>query len=78
MTDSQPPPNATAPNVAVAAFATQRGPRDVTLRYLGPGSFSTRSVHTGRAYACAYTNAALAVDPRDAAPLLATRLFVRV
>lgn len=71
-TDSEPPATVTAANVAVPGFASPRGPRDVMLRYLAPGSFSTRSVHTGRAYGCTRTNAVLAV-----ASLLATRLFAR-
>jgi hypothetical protein len=56
---------------------SSRGPRDVTLRYVGAGSFVTRSVITARAYACAGTGAGLSVDPRDAEMLLRTRLFVR-
>lgn len=75
--DSRPEANVAAANFAAPAFASARGPRGVTLRYLGPGSFSTRSVRTGRAYACAGTNAGVAVDPRDVASLLGTRLFAR-
>ncbi len=67
---------ATAAGVAAATLAL-RGPRDVVLRYLALGAFSTRSTRTGRAYACAGTGAAVSVDPRDAEALLRTGLFTR-
>jgi hypothetical protein len=65
--------------VAGVAASTRavREPRDVVLRYLALGAFSTRSARTGRAYACAGTGAAVSVDPRDAESLLRTGLFTR-
>jgi hypothetical protein len=54
-----------------------RDPKDVMLRYLGLGAFSTRSLRTGRGYVCVGNGARLAVDLRDAESLLRTRQFTR-
>ena len=75
-----------APQIASLAVPAQRagarpgpsGPGDVMLRYLGVGSFSTRSVRTGRGYTCAGTGASVAVDARDAESLLRTQQFTRL
>jgi hypothetical protein len=70
-----------APSVASPVAPAQlRGgePRDVMLRYLGIGSFATRSVSTGRGYVCAGTETSVAVDPRDVETLLRTRRFTRL
>ena len=68
------PASAARPSILHANAA---GPHDVMLRYLGAGSFSTRSLRTGRAYHCAATGAHIAVDPQDAEYLVFTRQFAR-
>jgi len=64
-------PSAAAPRPAA------RAPGEVVLRYRGPAAFQTRSIRTGRVYACAGTGAVLAVDARDAEALVRTGRFAR-
>ena len=68
---------ASAPSRATAAIAAAAQQGDVRLVYRGRGGFAMRSVRTGRAYACGTTGAIISVDPRDAEPLIRTRLFSR-
>ncbi len=57
--------------------ATMQWPGDIRLRYLGVGQFTTRSLRTGRSYACTGAGAPLLVDPQDVESLLHTRLFAK-
>ena len=58
-------------------IANAARPGDVRLRYGGRGSFSMRSMRTGRLYTCGSTGAVVTVDPGDVEPLIRTRLFTR-
>lgn len=69
--------NAVTASVATPAQLSGGKPGDVMLRYLGIGSFATRSVSTGRGYMCTGVGTSVAVDPRDAEALLRTRRFSR-
>lgn len=60
---------------AIPPFRNSNG--SLTVRYVGHASIRFQSLQTGRSYEFSGAHSVRAVDARDAATLLATRLFRR-